>query len=74
MSKISMLLKNFIADCQFKHLRPKTIKSYEQSLMLFSDYLRDLQSIKLVEEIQAKHVLQYIILILVKRVINFTAK
>lgn len=57
-------LNNIIIDyleyCNIKNLRPKTIKSYHQTLMLFSKYLEEELNITDVDKIKKEHVEEYI--------------
>ena len=50
----------FLEFCQYKNLRPKTIKSYNQSLMLFATWLEEEKSITDIKKLTKEVVEEYI--------------
>lgn len=53
-------IEDFMLFCTSKNLAPKTTKSYEQTLKLFSLYLCQEHTIEEVEEVKASHIRHYI--------------
>jgi len=60
MYKMDYQLENFITQCEVRQLRPKTIKSYEGTLRIFSKYLYEDFKITSAEDVQEKHIMQYV--------------
>jgi integrase/recombinase XerD len=60
MFKMDYQLENFITQCEVKQLRPKTIKSYEDTLRIFSKYLYEDFKITSAEDVQEKHIMKYV--------------
>ena len=38
-------IDDFMSDCQSRHLRPKTMQSYEQALRIFEKYMVEAQNV-----------------------------
>lgn len=47
MEKIDMEVDDFLSYCDYKGLATKTIRSYDQTLKLFLQYLKDECNIKI---------------------------
>ena len=54
------MLMVYMHDCHVRGLRPKTMKSYEQTLRLFGVWIADRHGIVQVEKIRAAHIRSYI--------------
>lgn len=54
------MLMVYMHDCHARGLRPKTMKSYEQTLRLFGVWIADRHGIVQVEGIHAAHIRSYI--------------
>ena len=51
----------FMDYCRSKQLRPKTMASYEQTLKLFSRWLKEKYDIENAEEVKEPHIRAYIV-------------
>ena len=51
----------FMDYCRSKQLRPKTMASYEQTLKLFSRWLKEKYDIENAEEVKEPHIRAYVI-------------
>ncbi|MBM6860481.1 phage integrase N-terminal SAM-like domain-containing protein [Clostridium saudiense] len=58
--KIEEIIQNYIDYCNYKNLRPKTIKSYYQTLMLFAKYLEEELEITDIKKVNKKIVEDYL--------------
>jgi len=59
--QIEKSISVFLNYCRSKQLRPKTIRSYEQALLLFARWLRESESVDLVEQVYEITVRDYIL-------------
>lgn len=57
---INVQIEEFLTNCQIKHLSAKTIKSYNQSLLLMADYLEFKHNITDATQVKAIHINAYI--------------
>lgn len=57
---INVQIEEFLTNCQIKHLSAKTIKSYNQSLLLMADYLEFKHNITDATQVKAVHINAYI--------------
>ena len=55
------IIMHYMEYCHSRHLRPRTMTSYEQTLVLFSLWMEKLYGIKQVEAVRESHIRQYII-------------
>lgn len=60
-SELDFYLEDFLAFCQSKGLSPKTISSYDQSLKLFTAYLKHEHGVERIQEVRPGHLRQYIV-------------
>ncbi len=60
--KIEDIIQDYIDYCNYKNLRPKTIKSYYQTLMLFARYLEEEMNITDIRKIDKEVVEEYLAL------------
>lgn len=60
MKRLEYELENFMLFCTSKNLSPRTIKSYEQSLKLFLNYIYDEHKIDDVRKITTAHIRNYV--------------
>lgn len=60
MTDFEFQIENFMLYCSSQNLAKKTLASYEQSLKLFSLYVRDHHQINDVRKVQSGHIRQYI--------------
>lgn len=60
MRSIDIQLEEFLTNCQIKHLSIKTIKSYNQSILLMADYLEHKYKITDATAVKAIHINSYI--------------
>lgn len=60
MEKIDMEVDDFLFYCDYKGLATKTIKSYDQTLKLFLQYLKDECNIKNSNQVMESHIKNYI--------------
>lgn len=60
MTNFEFQIDNFMLYCTSKNLSTKTMKSYEQTLKLFSKFLEDEFKIDKVEKVSTAHIRQYI--------------
>ncbi len=58
--KIEEIVQDYIDYCNYKNLRPKTIKSYYQTLMLFARYLEEEMEITDIKKIDKDVVEKYL--------------
>ena len=58
--KIEEIIQNYIDYCNYKNLRPKTIRSYYQTLMLFAKYLEEELEITDIKKVNKKIVEDYL--------------
>ena len=58
----------FMDYCRSKQLRPKTMASYEQTLKLFSRWLKEKYDIENAEESQEPHLRAYIVDLAVREI------
>ena len=58
--KIEEIVQDYIDYCNYKNLRPKTIKSYYQTLMLFASYLEEELEITDIKKVNKKVVEDYL--------------
>ncbi len=59
-TEFDLQLDSFMLHCDAKHLSPKTMKSYEQTLMLFRNYMVQEFKIEDAGKVKSSHVRQYI--------------
>lgn len=59
-TELDLQLDSFMLNCDANHLSPKTLKSYEQTLMLFKNYLKQELNITDASKVKSSHVRQYI--------------
>lgn len=59
-SELDLQLDSFLLYCDAKHLSKKTLKSYEQSLRLFAEYLKRELNIDDASKVKATHIRLYI--------------
>lgn len=59
-TELDLQLDNFILYCDSKYLSPKTLKSYEQTLTLFRNYLVKELKIEDAANVKLMHVRRYI--------------
>lgn len=57
---IDQQIEEFLTNCQIKHLSPKTIKAYNQSLLLMAAYLQQEHKVEDAEKVRAPHITAYI--------------
>lgn len=60
MEKIDMEVDDFLSYCDYKGLATKTIRSYDQTLKLFLQYLKDECNIKNSNQVTESHIKNYI--------------
>ena len=60
MEQIDYDVDDFMNFCEVKNLAKKTLASYEQTLRLFAQYLKDIFKIKEVGEVKEIHIREYI--------------
>lgn len=60
MEKIDMEVDDFLSYCDYKVLETKTIISYNQTLKLFLQYLKDECNIKNSNQVTELHIKNYI--------------
>ncbi|MCI8760759.1 MAG: site-specific integrase [Clostridia bacterium] len=60
MEKIDMEVDDFFSYCDYKGLATKTIRSYDQTLKLFLQYLKDECNIKNSNQVMESHIKNYI--------------
>lgn len=58
--EFELQLDSFMLHCDSKHLSPKTLKSYEQTLTLFGNFLKQELSIDDESKVKPLHIRQYI--------------
>lgn len=59
-TELDLQLDSFMLHCDAKHLSPKTLKSYEQTLTLFKNYLKQELNITDASKVKSSHVRHYI--------------
>ena len=59
-TELDLQLDSFMLYCDAKHLSPKTLKSYEQTLTLFKNYLKQELNITDAAKVKSSHVRHYI--------------
>lgn len=60
MEKINMEVDDFLSYCDYKGLATKIIRSYDQTLKLFLQYLKDEYNIKNSNQVTELHIKNYI--------------
>ena len=55
-TELNLQLDSFMLHCDAKHLSPKTLKSYEQTLTLFKNYLKQELNITDASNVKTSHV------------------
>lgn len=60
--KIEDIIQDYIDYCDYKNLRPRTIKSYYQSLMLFARFIEEEMNITDIRKINKEVVEEYLTL------------
>ena len=58
---LQRMIAMFMDYCRSKQLRPKTMASYEQTLKLFSRWLKEKYDIENAEEVKEPHIRAYIV-------------
>ena len=59
--QIEKSISVFLNYCRSKQLRPKTIRSYEQALLLFARWMRKSEGVGMVEQVCEMTVRDYIL-------------
>lgn len=60
LTELEFFLEDFLIYCQSKNLSQKTLSSYEQSLKLFIQYLKNEHEIEDPNKVKAGHIRQYV--------------
>ncbi len=61
LSEFEFYLDDFLAYCQSKGLSVKTVAAYEQSLKLFTAYLKNKQEVEKIKDVRTGQLRQYIL-------------
>lgn len=59
-TELDLQLDSFLLYCDSKHLSKKTLKSYEQSLTLFLNYLKQELGVDDASKVKTSHIRHYI--------------
>ena len=60
--KFEPTINLYLEYCMSRQLRPRTLRSYEQTIRLFAVWLRETQAIEDIEDVKDSTVRRYIII------------